>query len=305
MTFRAINREGYRNAWRRLRIQRRILNTPPLRTAGSGQVEVRVLTHRRDWINAIWALKSFYHHAQVDYPLFIHDGGLNAAQGHYLLEHFPDATILPQDETTRVVTEALRRRGLEHCAEARTRFFMTQKLFDVTLMSRAENLLLIDSDIIFFRRPDALIVPPEELAVNKYNADSEEPCYYSASPEELERAIGVRPVRRVNAGLALIRRWTIDPDQIERWLEYPAFFEHPWLIEQTLHALCSTVHGIELLPPTYMLDMAPGLRDDVVCRHYPGVCRSLLYTEGMTRLLEQGFLNELCTSRTVAVPSGS
>ena len=40
-----------------------ILDTPPVYTSTIGSVEVRVITWRRDWIEMVWALKSFYHYS--------------------------------------------------------------------------------------------------------------------------------------------------------------------------------------------------------------------------------------------------
>jgi hypothetical protein len=61
-------------------MQRRFLRTSPLRTGrNAGATEVGVLTWRRDWMNVLSALKSFYHFAEVDLPLYVHDGGLRSA----------------------------------------------------------------------------------------------------------------------------------------------------------------------------------------------------------------------------------
>ena len=68
------------------------------------------------------------------------------------------------------------------------------------------------------------------------------------------------------------------------------------MTEQTLHALCSTVYGIELLPDTYCVATTPGLKPDLVCKHYPGFFRYYLYAEGMKHLLDIGFLENLRAS---------
>ena len=74
--FREALREGLMNFIKRKLIQNKILKTNAIRTAEDGPIEVRVLTWRKDYINLLWALKSFYKTANVDYPLYIHDGGL-------------------------------------------------------------------------------------------------------------------------------------------------------------------------------------------------------------------------------------
>lgn len=291
LAFREIGREGYGNAARRIYYSRRILSSPPLRTSKTGPVEVRVLTWRRDWLNLLWALKSFYHFAEVDYPLYIHDGGLLPHQAEKLRKHFPDATFVPTAEASKRIAEEFERQGLKRCLEYRKVNVSTCKLFDFFSFSTADYLIVIDSDIVFFKRPDLLLVPPEGLPVNRYNRDVAP--WYSMTPDELDEAFGIRPPEKVNSGLAVIKRDSIDFEAIDKWLEHPKMYENKWVTEQTLHALCSTIHGIELLPDTYKVDVDPGLSPDLVCKHYPGFFRIWLYREGMGHLLRTGFLKAL------------
>ncbi len=292
--FQQARREGFGNALSRARYQRQVLNTPPTRTQrGPARVEVRALTWRRDWMNLTWALKSYYHFAEVDYPLYIHDGGLLPGQVEKLQQHFPDATLIPADTADRRVRDTLRRRNLDRCLQYRLKNPSTRKLFDFFGFSEAEYLISIDSDIVFFRRPDLLILGDGENPTrNRYNRDASDQ-WYSMTPDELDEAFGIRPPPRVNSGLSVIRRDSIDLDAIERWLEHPRMFENDWVTEQTLHALCSTVHGLEFLPETYLVDVEPGLSDDLVCKHYPGFFRKYLYREGMDHLIRNGFLDAL------------
>lgn len=262
-----------------------------MHTAREGPVEVRALTWRRDWINLIWALKGFYHFAGVNYPLYIHDGGLAPGQTEQLRRHFPDATIVGREEADERITTEFTRRGLTRCLAYRRRNASTRKLFDFFTFSQADYLVLIDSDIVFFRRPELLIVPPEGVSRNRYNRDCE--FWYSMSLDELEANFGLRPPPQINSGLALVRRTSIDFDLIERWLAHPKLFEDPWVTEQTLHALCSTAYGVELLPDSYHVDTKPGLAPETVCKHYPGFFRTGLYTEGMAHLIRAGFLDDL------------
>ena len=46
LLFQELRREGFAVAWRRSRLQKLILQTPPVRTSAVGPVEVRVLTWR-------------------------------------------------------------------------------------------------------------------------------------------------------------------------------------------------------------------------------------------------------------------
>jgi hypothetical protein len=282
--FQELRREGFAAAWRRTWLQRPILRTLPVRTAPAGPVEIRVLTWRRDWVNLVWALKTFYHQAGVDYPLIVHDGGLLPKQVPVLLAHFPGARFVSRAEADARFPAELRRRGLKWSADYRAKNVSTRKLFDFYLDSAADYVLTIDSDILFFRRPDELIARPGGWPRNLYNRDGD--FWYSMSVDELEAAFGLRVPPCVNSGLAVVRRESIDFPTIDRYLEHPKLFADPWVTEQTLHALCSTAYGLEFLPDTYRVGGPPGLTPDLVCKHYPGTFRPLLYTEGMRHLLD-------------------
>jgi hypothetical protein len=124
------------------------------------------------------------------------------------------------------------------------------------------------------------------------------------SVEELDAAFGIAPEAKINSGLSVIRRSSIDFAAIERWLEHPKLFGDKWVTEQTLHALCSTVHGVEFLPDSYFVATEPGLPPGLVCKHYPGFFRQLLYTEGMAKLIGEGFLTRLRAQNRVKTRSG-
>lgn len=289
--FQEVNREGWRRAWARRSVQRRILATRPMRTAASGPAELRVLTWRRDWINMLWALKSFYLRSGADYPLYIHDGGLLREQAAELLRHFPDAALVPTDQADADVARELERRGQQRSLAYRTINPSTRKLFDFYLFARSEHVVSIDSDIVFFESPEELLVPSGGVDRNRYNRDAS--YWYSMSLDELEAAFGIRPPPLINSGLSLIRTESIDFDLIDRCLENEQLFADRWVTEQTLHALCSAVYGVELLPDSYLVSTTPGIPEGTVCKHYPGYFRPLLYEEGMRRLARDGFLDEL------------
>ena len=287
-------REGLRNALRRRRAQRPILRTPPIRTSAAGPVEVRILTWRRDWINAIWALKSFYHFAGVRWPLHIHDGGLTPPQARSLRRHFPDATLVDATQADRRVEPILVAGGVDRILKYRRQNPSMRKLVDFHLLSTADRVLAIDSDIVFFRRPDLLVGRGLESPVNLYNRDCD--YWYSLPLDALDAAFGLRPPPYINSGLALVRRETVDLSAIDGWLAHPSLADDPWVAEQTLHALLGAVVGVDLLPTAYLVDVKPGLDVSTVCKHYPGFFRSGLYDEGMATLVRSGFLRALAGS---------
>ena len=86
---------GLRVAYYRDRVRPRILQTPPVRELDDPTCEIHVLTSRQDWLNLVWALKSFYWASGRKYPLCIHDdGSLGATDRDTLRRHFPYARIV-------------------------------------------------------------------------------------------------------------------------------------------------------------------------------------------------------------------
>ena len=111
-------------------------------------------TWKRDWQLGLWAAKSFYHFAGVDWPVAFHDGGgLNDSMRAEIRRHFPQASIVGWDEATAFVEPRLLAAGHTHLAAARRRNVMFRKLVDFASFSRAPNMACLDSDVLFVGEP--------------------------------------------------------------------------------------------------------------------------------------------------------
>ncbi len=237
----------------------------------------------------IWGLKTFYHFSGQRFPLYIHDGGLLESDVTALLAHFPNAMFVSRAASDLQVESILSKRGLQRCLAYRRKNTTTLKLFDFFLLSSADTIVSIDSDILFFRRPSELLEgtsPP-----NLYNRD--EAYFYSLGLDEIQRRFGVRPFPFINSGLSRVARESVEFGAIERWLLDEDLFADEWVTEQTLHALVAASCGACLLPDTYLVSTKAGLSHNLVCKHYPGDGRRLLYEEGMRHLIESGFCARL------------
>lgn len=291
--FRELQAEGFGNAYRRASVERNILNTRPVRTRQNGDVELRILTWRRDWLSAMWTLKTFYHFAGVDLVLHIHDGGLDEQGNAQLRRHFPDAHFHPEAETNRLIEAELSSRGFTRSLEYRRRNNHTYKLFDFYLLSEAKRTIVLDSDVLVFSRPTELLEwalnPPKRA--NLYNSDLK---YAYALPQERMNELAGSEVRpRLNSGVGVVWRESIDFAKVERWLEHSELAHTYGVVEQTLHALCSASFGFELLSDQYLVSVTPGLPDGLAIKHYPTSPRPLLYQEGMVHLVKTGVLGEM------------
>ena len=274
--------EGFGRAFRRWRLWRRVLNTAPMLTDTEGETEVRLMCYFFDYLCAIWSLKSFYRAAGVRYPLSIQiQGNAPARVRRTLQRHFPNARIVLQHEADSRVNPLLAAKGWLRLLEARRQNQYLQKLTDNVLLSGFQNIILLDSDVLFFRPPTELL---EFTGRHIFQQDQ-------ASNYLVEHAAGVTVAARLNAGLMKFQPAHISLARCEEYLA--DFLTYQGWLEQTLLALHASETGTaNLLPPAYLVSFDQSIDPGtLVARHYAGPTRQLMTQEGMPWLIRHGFLN--------------
>jgi hypothetical protein len=301
-TWVALRRLQYEGIWRanrRWRLWSRILGTPPIITDPAGRktaIEVHVLCYERDYLCALWALKSFYHFARVTYPLVIHvqgDGPRRVTAR--LLRHFPAARVILQSEADGIMEPWLRTRGLVRVLAARQATAFMLKLTDFPVLSESTQLLTLDSDVLFFRCPGELLAAADTPSpVSLFQRDPV--STYNISEERALSELGIRLAPKVNTGIMVFPRDSLSLFSCEQYLGDPDVARPSGWIEQTLHALSASEHGrVAYLPDSYLISLDANVNlESLVARHYAGPSRPLL-TEGMQELVRRGFLDRLHT----------
>ena len=265
----------------------------PTRPVGdrSASCEVRIMTWRGDWRLALWAAKSFYHFARVEWPITFHDGGgLDRRITRELVCHFPNARVIGWDEATRMVEPELLEAGFSNVARARRANVMVRKLVDFAFLAAAPNMMCMDSDVLIVGRPDELIRlgegRPDTLWFNRDSHDM-----YSITREQAAAWFGLELPGKVNAGLSLIPVRSIDMEFLDRAFAPDRIpVDKDVFPEQTVCALLSAqIGGPAFLPPAYSVATGTPPLDvralGLVSRHYVGPVRYLMYEEGMPFLI--------------------
>jgi hypothetical protein len=290
VALRRAQKEGWLRTLRRLRLWRRILATAPVVTApphAQAGAEIHLLCHRGDYLCALWALKSFYHYAGVDFPLILHwNGCADLRAWRRLRQHFPKGRLITPARADREVAKYLLRRGLPRLARVRAQSPFMLKLTDFPVFAQARQVVVLDSDVLFFDRPMELLdacARPASAFVFQRDPDNN----YNLNPDRAQAELGVALAARVNTGIMVYPREALDLAQCERYLEHPEVARPSGFIEQTLYALQASARGlVSYLPDSYLVDLRPALPyDGLVARHYAGPSRPLLTQEGMPRLL--------------------
>jgi hypothetical protein len=284
--FRVKYSHGPRVAYYRDVVRPRILQTPPVEGLDDRRCEIHVLTSQQDWLNLIWALKSFYAASGRKYELCIHDdGSLEPLSRQQLQRHFPDARLIDRETADREVLPSLE--DFPRCRAFRETNHLSPKLFDFRHFLRAERMLLLDSDVLFFENPAELLRRIEDSAYRRNSVNADIQSGYTVDPVAAGKRFGMAVPERFNSGLGVIHGDSLRLEWIEEFLDFPGILGHFWRIEQTLFALCSARFSVELLPAEYRVSLARGV-DGCVAKHYVGAVRHLMYGEGIRKLMREG-----------------
>lgn len=284
----------------RRRLQRHPTPKPLQVPLGRDALEVHSLVCARDVPMSLWSLRSFIAFSGLLPTVVIHDdGSLTAKHRRLFQRHFDGITVL--DDRTMSARMESQLATWPACRRARRlpAFYCSRKLLDILFAAQSEQVLYIDSDILFFQRPVHLL---EHAAAGTPCFSADYQSAYSTTVAELEQWAGRRVEPRVNAGLLQI---PITPYRerlalIERFL---LFSERTRPTdrdvnrkEQTSHALVMSDLEAARLPPTYAL--SGGIDDSTISYHFvnDGKARWHLWAAGIPRIAAEvsARLRKLC-----------
>ncbi len=151
-----------------------------------GAVEIHLLCHRGDHLCAIWALKTLYLTSGVRWPAVVHvQGACHARDDATLPSSCPRCAT---DRTARggcAVWRPALAANYPRLVEARRQSPFMMKLIDPVLLAGAERIVILDSDVLFFREP-------YELRAHVERAPAETWVFQQRSDQHLQRHRRVR-----------------------------------------------------------------------------------------------------------------
>ena len=211
--------------------------TLPLPAPGDNGAPLRLhlLTGKRFWHQTAFCLWSFARHADREVaPVIYDDGSLGPEHRAPLQRLFPAARIVDRGETLARLDALLPVDRFPHLRDRWTHYPNIRKLIDPHLGQTGWK-LVIDSDLLFFRRPDFLLSWLEAPATPLHAVDCETSYGYPAPL--LESLAGAPLAELVNVGLCGLRSDTLDWEEIEFWCRELITHHGPhYYLEQALVA---------------------------------------------------------------------
>ena len=197
---------------------------------------VHVMTGRNFWYQTLFCLHSLSRAAQTTVFAELYDDGTIDAECVRLIRRLgPRVRLHPAEDTLARLDAYLPVSRFPVLRERWTHYPNIRKLIDVHL-GRSDWKLVLDSDLLFFRRPQALLqwfTGPDRPLHAVDCAES-----YGYSRELMERLAGVPIPSKVNVGVCALRSEAIDWEMLESWCaELIAREKTHYYLEQALVAM--------------------------------------------------------------------
>ncbi len=240
-------------------------------SAAPGQpLELHLLTGRRFWYQTAFCLWSFAQHADRSLaPVIYDDGSLTDELRSPLLRLFPSARFVAQADTISRLDALLPGRKFPALRERWLNYPNIRKLTDPHL-GRTGWKLVLDSDLLFFRRPEFLLnwlnAPVQPL----HAVDCETSYGYSRA---LMNELAGGPVADlVNVGLTGLNSSELDWERLEHWCRTLIARERTsYYLEQALIAMLVAGRPCAVAPAAdyITLPVLPEAREcHAVMHHY-------------------------------------
>ncbi|MGC4020647.1 MAG: hypothetical protein QM734_01220 [Cyclobacteriaceae bacterium] len=271
--------------WAKQIVVPKIFNAKPISISKSSDWEIHALVSKRDFLQLLWALYSFFIHVKSEVGLVVHsDGSLAEEHKNALMKLFPGATLIMRQEADEVMEKKLV--NYSNCLKFRSGHVTNLKVLDFWLLSNAKNIVYFDSDLIFLNDPKEIFTAPPQ---NTFLKDIW--TNYCVSVEKLNQLVGFEVEPKINIGFGCIRKETFQLDFIESMLNHHEIKNAPYIADQTILAAMASRDGLKLLDGPYQMVKDPPLSGRTL-NHYTNVIRHKMYTEAIPWLYDNFIKNK-------------
>ncbi len=219
----------------------------------------------------IISICSFHRFLKQNPNLIVYDDGTLTADDYHIITQLPSVSVVPYTKANLLATQAFGAKNILLATRLHSPY--NRKLIDPLLYkSPHEIILLLDSDVIFFRNPSHLItfltgdMPKLDIAYIQdiHNA-------YIASVPELNQVFQINCTPRVNSGVLGFRADILTESFVADYYhtlrtkfgQKPLF--EPW-IEQTGYAVLASTVKTTPLPREYSVGKIHN--KTTICTHY-------------------------------------
>ncbi len=275
---------GFRYLYYRYIVAQRITKwrTPLERNITHPNLSIHMLTCHRDAVLAAWSLASYYASSKAIGHLTLHnDGSLTQAEIVMFKRLFPSATIVNAHNFFSEHRDALREYPILKKFRSEFTGFQAKKIIDVYFEAKADIILFLDSDLLWFKNPKELVDAIDTNDVRTYT------YMMSNHPERIHVTFkdGSQTddkTAECNSGIILFHRDNYELGKVSTYISRVDYLSKESIFSD--QACFGTVlEPVRILPrDTYFIK--GGITQDTVMRHYTGPSREKFYFYGINRI---------------------
>ena len=264
----------------------------PIDTSVESTIEVHMLCGHSHITMGIWSLWSLLRWTDGKMTPVIHsDGSITPEDVLRFRQFFPQIKFIWHEDAQRWVEQRLAGNEFEFLRSFFGTHFFGSRLVASHMSERAKVVVALDSDVLFFDRPNEMIeqcaVAHQSLALTSFR-DEFDWVSVLAPVNEFEARCGTRIECGFNCGMVVIPKFGDEQFQfLERMLRaYTPEWRAHYFAEQTLMALMAGEFGWHQLPPSYQMGQ-PTNSSDAIAIHYVSnqAVRPRFFSEGLPRLV--------------------
>jgi hypothetical protein len=210
--------------------------------------QVYFLTGKKYWYQTAFCLYSLQKQSELNISaVIVDDGSFDENLVQQVMRTFPSSTIIKKERIQELLDEKLPYHSFPVLRNRRIEYPHIRKLTDIHILPGSGPKLVLDSDMLFFHRPNALmqwLQDPKDLLFMK---DVEESYGYT---KELMRELcqGAPIPGKLNVGIAGMPSEKVDWQKLEWWTKQLLEREgSSYLQEQALTAMIAANEKYEFL----------------------------------------------------------
>lgn len=257
----------------------------PVRYSPDKNFELHILCQKSDIWTMIWAVKSFLYFSELKPQIVIHeDGSFTPSVTSEVKRLFPEAIIIFYRDADKSIKERhdLTNKLLEHRKRGHK---LVLKLIDIFLLSKGDIVMVLDSDILFFKKP---------LEIMEFISGESGYQAVMSGIDNGQKKFGISVLNKyygkynlerrrapfLNSGLILYRKNDLSERQLMEYFDNVLLRPGDYFVEMTGWCCLIAQLGYLLLPPDrYIIKGFPD--DNIVMKHFTSARRHELYAYGI------------------------
>ena len=248
---------------------------------------VHFLTCHRDMDMLLWSLGSWFHFVPDSGKVYIHDDGtLTGADRELLKSYDPDLVIIDYAKSSEAVLEKLRGFPRAHASRGKSladkRYVFNLKLIDPLFAGGSGCKLILDSDLLWFQRPVALL---EALSQNRL------PVFMGGFGEMdfkfSDGSVLPAEIAGVNSGIVGYRQDDFSLPVLEEFFARVGDDTNPHFVEQAGYAYILTRSKKPNFLPAGKYLIKGRVGGETAMKHYTSPRREQFWFEGVKLLKDK------------------